>query len=88
MAILEALAAGLPIVTTRVGASPELIEEGVNGYLVAPGDVDALRQQMERLIRDPALRWKMGENNRRKCAEHFLADRVVLQLEQLLSDCG
>jgi glycosyltransferase involved in cell wall biosynthesis len=57
----EAMATGLPIVATSVDGAPEAVVEGVNGYLVPPGDVDSLARRTLELVRDPELRRRMGE---------------------------
>ncbi len=67
--LLDAMAAGLPVVATRVGGIPELIEDGCNGRLVEAGDVDGLAQAVAHLARDPAARARMGEANRQRAAE-------------------
>jgi glycosyltransferase involved in cell wall biosynthesis len=66
VAVLEAMAAGLPVITTRVGGIPELIEDGVEGFLIAPGDVEALADRITRLIRDPSERRRMSERGQAK----------------------
>ena len=58
--LMEAQSQGLAAVATRVSAVPELIEDGINGLLVEPGDRAALAAALERLIRDPALRARLG----------------------------
>jgi glycosyltransferase involved in cell wall biosynthesis len=63
IAVLEALAAGLPIVTTPVGGIPEVIKDGVNGILIEPGDIDALAEGILRLLDDEALRKRMAGTN-------------------------
>lgn len=63
IAVLEALAAGLPLVTTPVGGIPEVIKDGVNGVLVEPGDIRALADGLLRLLDDDGLRRRMGETN-------------------------
>jgi glycosyltransferase involved in cell wall biosynthesis len=60
VALIEALAAGKPIVTTDAGGSPELVEHGVNGRVVPCGDVDALAHALLELALDPAARQRMG----------------------------
>jgi glycosyltransferase involved in cell wall biosynthesis len=62
----EALASGLPIVGSSVGAIPELVEHGTNGLLVRPGDVRAIAEAIARLADDPQLRREMGRGNRLK----------------------
>ena len=59
--VLEAMAAGKPMVACRVGGVPEFVEDGVTGYLISPGDVDALVERLKTLIGDSDLRQKMGQ---------------------------
>ena len=59
-AIAEALASGLPVVSTNVGGTPEMVHDGVNGLVVAPGDIAMLAAALRRLVDDPALRFRMG----------------------------
>jgi glycosyltransferase involved in cell wall biosynthesis len=72
MSILEAMAAGLPIIATKVGAAPEIIENGINGYIINPGDILALQNSLEQLIMDATKRKNMGQLNREKCKSQFL----------------
>jgi len=64
MAILEASAHGLPVVTTPVGAIPDVITDGRNGLLVPPGDIPALQAALKRIITNPAEREAMGVTGR------------------------
>ncbi|WP_284505520.1 glycosyltransferase [Caballeronia sp. INDeC2] len=64
-AFIEAMAAGLPVIGTRVDGVPELIEDNVNGLLVAPHDPVALRGAIARMIDDPALRQRLRDEGRR-----------------------
>ena len=77
VAVCEALRAGLPVITTTVGALPEVVREGVGGYLVSPGDTAALRDALRRLLADPALRVRMGDANRAAAADWFDQERVA-----------
>jgi len=79
---LEAMATGRPLIASRMGGLTDMVEEGVTGLLVPPGDEAALRQAMERLLADPALRARMGEAAKRKVVE-FQAGSVVPRIEQL-----
>src|SRR5947208_2452803 len=65
-AVLEYMAAGRAVVASAVGAMPELIEDGVHGLLVPPGDDAALAAALDRLLRDPALACRLGDG--RGCA--------------------
>jgi glycosyltransferase involved in cell wall biosynthesis len=70
MAILEAMAAGLPIAATPVGGVPDLIEDGVNGLLTPPHDPPALAKSLERLIADEGLRLRLGARNLALSGDH------------------
>ncbi len=69
--LLEAAAAGLPAVATNVSAIPELIADGVNGLLAEAGDIEAIAGALERLIREPDLRLKLGTAAARRAADDF-----------------
>jgi glycosyltransferase involved in cell wall biosynthesis len=77
MAILEAMAYGLPVIATPVGAIPEVITNGREGFLVGPGDVEALADRMLRLACDANLRQRMGLDARRRAAAEFSLDATV-----------
>ena len=88
MALLEAMAACRPIVASRVGGIPEIIEEGVDGYLVEPMDVDNLAERCRRLIESPDVARNMGEQGRKRVERDFsatvMADRVISVYKELL----
>jgi len=83
MAILEAMAHGIPVISTRVGGIPEAIEDGKEGILIVPGDVVALTAGIERLLKDPVLRIRMGKAAHDKAARLFAIDKVLAQLDAL-----
>jgi glycosyltransferase involved in cell wall biosynthesis len=70
------MAHALPCIGTRVCAVPELVQDGVTGLLVEPGDIDALAERMLALARDPARAVAMGAAGRQRAAEHT-QDRVA-----------
>ncbi len=70
-AILEAMASSLPIVATRVGGVPEIVDDGQTGLLVSPKDVDALARALIRLIENPLLRRQLGVAAQKRVAENF-----------------
>ncbi len=68
---MEALAAGRPVVASDIGGIPEMVDDGVNGFLVPPGDEGALAERIAALLDDPALRAEMGSRGRAKALELY-----------------
>jgi glycosyltransferase involved in cell wall biosynthesis len=83
MPTAEAQAAGLPVVTTPSGGLPEVVEDGVTGLLVEPGDADGLAAAIERLAAEPELRRRLGEAGRRRAAERFGWNALTTQTLEL-----
>jgi glycosyltransferase involved in cell wall biosynthesis len=79
-AVLEAMSCGLPIVATRVGGVPLLVEDGENGRLTPPGDADALKDAVLRLLADDRLRRVMGCRNREKARSLYSWDASARKL--------
>lgn len=86
--VLEAMAAGLPVVATRVGGNPELVEHGVTGLLFGSGDVHELSEHLTRLARDPALRLRLGEAARARACSEFAIDSMVRRYADLYTHIG
>ena len=82
--LMEAMAAGLPVVTTRIAGVPELVEDGVSGKLVAPGDAAALRSALREVLTDPDMRTRMGRAGRAVVAAEFDARTEAARLATLL----
>lgn len=76
LSILEAMRSGLPVVATRVGGVPELVQDGTTGRLVEPGNPADLAMAMQALADDPALRQRLGEAGRKRYETHFSIDRL------------
>lgn len=74
LAALESLALGRPVIASRIGGLPEVVDDGVDGFLVPPGDVEALRQRMRWMLRHPDEAVAMGAAGRRKVEERFDPD--------------
>ena len=83
MTILEAMSAGKPVVATRVGGNPSIIEEGVNGFLVPAGQPEALAQALLCLVGDVGLRQRIGTSNRNKSLKTYGLQTMTKQYEQL-----
>lgn len=77
LVLAEAMAAGRPVVTTRVSAIPEVVADGETGLLVPPADPDALAAAIVRLCEDPAERRRLGRNGYQRVRERFTVDRMV-----------
>ena len=86
VALLEAMAAGLPSVVTPVGGIPDAFVEGRHGYFVAPDDPDALAQSLQNLLDDPAGSRSMGANARNDATERFAIGVVALRLSAALGE--
>jgi len=80
MSILEAMAYGLPIVSTHVAGIPEMVEDGYNGILIQPGDREALVSALKRLIESKDERILMGQNGSRRVAEKFAGEIIINHL--------
>lgn len=88
-AVLEAMAAGLPVVATDVGGCRELVEHGVTGFLVPPGDPEAMRAALEKMVGDSDFRVAAGEEARRRAErrtwERSARDHTELYVQLLTS---
>jgi glycosyltransferase involved in cell wall biosynthesis len=85
-ALLESMAAGLPVVATAVGGSKEVIDNGTNGLLVPPGNPEALARAILHLIREPRLAKNLGDAGQKDMRRHFSFDRLIADLEQLYKE--
>jgi glycosyltransferase involved in cell wall biosynthesis len=89
LAVLQPMGMGLPVVASRVGGIPEMIEDGRTGLLVPAGDVEALAVALGRLLADPATRAAMGEAGRRRVADWFTPEQQIDALtERALAGLG
>jgi glycosyltransferase involved in cell wall biosynthesis len=82
-ALLEAMAAGLPVIATDVGGSAEIIEHGVTGLLVPPCDPDALSAAIIRVLQDPSLAAGLAQAGQESVRIRFSCDHLITEFEQL-----
>ena len=86
IAILEAMAAGRPVVTTRVGGNPELVVHGETGILVPPGDAAALASAVTGVLGDPAEARRLGENGLGHVRRRFSIDAMLSAYEAIYAE--
>jgi len=89
MTAIEAMACGLPVITSAVGGIPEIVVDGKTGYLLAPGDGEALRATIERLVADASLRHSFGAAGRERALRNFNAEaQARAVIDNLLAELG
>jgi glycosyltransferase involved in cell wall biosynthesis len=80
---VEAMAQGLPVAVTNSGGSPEIVRDGVEGFLVPPGDADVLARRLDCLLDSPGLRREMGRRGRERVRRRFTLDHMLDATEAL-----
>ncbi|HKQ46998.1 MAG TPA: glycosyltransferase [Phycisphaerae bacterium] len=86
-ALLEAMAVGIPVVTTGYAGADELVSDGHEGYITPMGDAEAMAQQIIELLEDPAHRRRLGENGRRTVAARFEMPTMANNLYGVYERC-
>jgi len=86
IAALDAMAAGLPVVATKVGGVPELIEDGTTGWLVPPRDIESLASRLRVLVSDRELRVRMGAAGYARIRDHFSTAHMIENFERLYEE--
>jgi colanic acid/amylovoran biosynthesis glycosyltransferase len=84
--LMEAMASGVPCVTTQIAGIPELIRSGLDGLLVAPSDLDGLTEALATLMDDEALRNRISKSGRQRILEHYDLRRNVEQLAAIFHE--
>jgi glycosyltransferase involved in cell wall biosynthesis len=82
--VLEAMACALPVVATDADGTPDLVQDGVTGYLCPMGDLDALVARCRTLITQPTRRQHMGQAGRRRVQQHFQPDQEAIAVETVV----
>ncbi len=80
---IESLASGTPVVANRVGGVPDVVRDGVDGFLVEAGDTEAAAARLAELAADPELRARLGESGRARVLERYSVDRLVDDVDRL-----
>ncbi|MGA8668295.1 MAG: glycosyltransferase [Terracidiphilus sp.] len=83
LCVMEAMAAGRPVIASNVGGIPELVQEGIHGKLIVPGDPNTLADAMNMFVVDPLLREKIGAASHARAAASFDAKQMVKAYEDL-----
>jgi colanic acid/amylovoran biosynthesis glycosyltransferase len=83
--LMEAMASAVPVVATQIAGVSELVEHGVNGYLVTPGDSLSLTENIEKLLNSPEIRAKFGTAGREKVEKDFNIRHEIANLHQLMT---
>ena len=83
LSILEAMATGLPIISSTVGSIPEIIKNGINGFLVEPGDINGIVQFVENLYSDKDIRTQISVNNRKTAKKLYDIERMIINISDL-----
>jgi glycosyltransferase involved in cell wall biosynthesis len=83
VSIIEALAAGRPVVTTDVGGVGDVVRDGVDGYLVDVGDADAMASRLAEIAGDPELAARLGASGRSRVIERYAVTRLVDDVDRL-----
>jgi len=86
LAILEAMASGIPVISTNIGGIPEIIRDGTNGLLVPAQDASALAGAISRLLKDEPLRIRLALNGRETVREKFSAERMIGESENFYEE--
>ncbi len=85
-ALIEAMAMKLPVISTKIAAIPEIVEDGVSGILVHPNDENALAEVVIKLIEDQSLRKSLGDNARKRIEERFDINRNIVKYVELFEE--
>jgi glycosyltransferase involved in cell wall biosynthesis len=88
VSILEAMAAGLPVLAVDTGGVAEMVQEGETGFLVAPRDTAAVSPHLLRLAADPDLRARMGAAGRTRAFAEFGLGAIVTRIEAVLAEAA
>ena len=88
VSVVEAMSCGVPCIVSKTGGLQDVIEDGVSGFHVPVGDVDAIKSKLIELIRDPALRKRVGKAAKKRVADRYDLSKnaavMIAEYEKLL----
>ncbi|MGO8702009.1 MAG: glycosyltransferase [Limisphaerales bacterium] len=85
--MMEAMAMGLPVIATNIGGPPEVVQEGITGFLVPPADAEALADKIELLMKDPELGRRLGQAGANRVKERFSIGEMIGKIQTLYAKC-
>jgi glycosyltransferase involved in cell wall biosynthesis len=88
LALLEAMAAGLPVIVSRVGGLPEVVTDGETGLLIPPQDPEALAAALARLLAEPDFARNLGEKARRHAEANYSLERLGREINEIYEGLG
>jgi glycosyltransferase involved in cell wall biosynthesis len=88
VSLLEAMAAGVPVVASPVGGIPEVVVDGVSGFLAAPGDIATLTRLLRKVLLNRKLAVTVGAAGRETVRSRYAPERAIARLEELYADLG
>ena len=86
LVVLEAMACGKPLITTRIGGIPTAVKNYVNGILISPGDLMGLKKSILEVLNQPELARKLAKNARKSVLENFSLDKMVERTIRVYED--
>lgn len=86
MVLIEAMAQARPVIASIVGATPEIVSDGVDGFLIQPGDTQSMANRISELLSDGALAARMGQNGYEKVQAQYLPSAAARKFERLYSE--
>ncbi|MFA6384148.1 MAG: glycosyltransferase, partial [Candidatus Omnitrophota bacterium] len=86
LVLVEGTAMGLPLVATDIGGSPEVVQDGLNGFIVEPGDAGALADKIDYLMEHPAVLRAMGQRSRENWRTKFRKEEMIGKIERIYRD--
>jgi glycosyltransferase involved in cell wall biosynthesis len=85
--MMEAMAMKVPVIATNIGGPPEVVQDGITGFLVPPADPDTLADKIELLMKDPKLAGRLGEAGPGRVMERFSIGEMMGRIESLYAKC-